>query len=38
MSLPQTMRAVVLKGRFKVKVEERQVPRVEEDTDVVMKV
>jgi hypothetical protein len=38
MPLPETMRGVVLKGAFNVKVERRPVPRVEKDTDAVMRV
>lgn len=35
---PKTMKAVVLKKAFEIVTEERPVPTVEDDTDVVVKV
>jgi threonine dehydrogenase-like Zn-dependent dehydrogenase len=37
-SLPPTMKAVVLKDAYNVKVEERPTPQIQEDTDVIIKV
>jgi len=36
--LPETMKAVVLKGPFDVVIEERPVPRIKAPTDAVIKV
>lgn len=33
-----TMRAVVFKGPYEVAVEERPIPKIQEDTDIVVKV
>jgi threonine dehydrogenase-like Zn-dependent dehydrogenase len=38
MSLPKTMRAVVLKGDYEVAVEDRPVPTIKNPTDVILKV
>lgn len=37
-ALPATMRAVVINGPFDVKVKEVPVPKLEKDTDVLIKV
>jgi threonine dehydrogenase-like Zn-dependent dehydrogenase len=37
-SIPATMKAVVLKEPFNIKIEEVPTPKVEKDTDVVIKV
>ena len=37
-TMPQTMRAVVLKKPFEVKVEQVPVPRIQADSDVIIKV
>ena len=36
--LPRTMKAVVIKGPYKVAVEDRPVPKIVEESDVVVKV
>ena len=33
-----TMRAVVFKGPYKVELEERPIPRIQEPTDIIVKV
>ncbi|EHY54764.1 hypothetical protein HRR83_004107 [Exophiala dermatitidis] len=38
MSLPATMRAVVLKGDYQVAVEDRPVPKIQKPTDAILKV
>lgn len=35
---PNTMNAVILKGKLKVEVEQRPVPQIQEPTDVIVKV
>ena len=38
MSLPTTMKAVILKGSYRVAVEDVPVPKIKEDGDVLVKV
>jgi threonine dehydrogenase-like Zn-dependent dehydrogenase len=38
MEIPEQMKAVVFHGPYKVAVEERPVPQIQEPTDVIVKV
>ena len=37
-SIPETMKAVVLKAPFDIKIEQRPTPKIEKCTDVIIKV
>ena len=38
MTLPETMKAVVFHGPYKIAVEQRPVPKIEAETDIIIKV